>query len=108
MFYGDLQMIDLETEELILLSDVPHRIPKKRNGQPVGLGAVYRWARAGIRGNVLETIQVGGAKCTSLPALNRFFSRLTRRTDDVQAARPGRLKERSIAAAARKFERAGV
>ena len=41
------------------------------------LATLYRWATHGCRGVRLETIQIGGTKCTSQEALQRFFNRLS-------------------------------
>lgn len=37
----------------------------------------YRWSTRGCRGVVLETLQCGATRCTSLEAISRFFAALT-------------------------------
>lgn len=69
--------IDLKTETVIRLGDVPKAIPRRAGGRQVSTAAVHRWVRRGIRGVQLECLQVAGARCTSLEALQRFFDRLT-------------------------------
>lgn len=69
-------MIDLKSEELIPLSQVPFLefMPRRRAGSKLALSTLYRWANRGSRGRRLETFRVGGAVCTTLSALERFFS----------------------------------
>ncbi len=73
-------MIDLQTEKLIPLADVPKLklIPRRRRGGGrLDISTVYRWAQRGLRGIRLETIQVGGQRCTSVESLGRFFTALS-------------------------------
>ena len=63
-------------EELISLSDVPSLLPCRRGGKKPHVATIYRWASRGIRGVFLETVQIGGTRCTSRAALARFFDRL--------------------------------
>ena len=63
------------------------RIAPTAGGPEDHVSTLYRWATAGCRGVVLESIQVGGTRCTSREALQRFFERLS------QPARPGPLAE---------------
>jgi hypothetical protein len=69
-------LIDMKSEKLISLPDATSRLPLRR-GQPVNLATLYRWTTCGVNGVVLEHIQIGGARCTSLEALQRFFDKLT-------------------------------
>jgi len=70
-------VIDLTNETILTLSEARGRLPRRRQGKRPDLSTLYRWATRGLRGIVLETIQVGGTACTSLEALQRFFDRLT-------------------------------
>jgi hypothetical protein len=57
----------------------------------------------------LESLQVGGTRCTSREALARFFQRLTDR--DVPAAPPTRTvaqRQRAAERAIRDLEKAGA
>jgi hypothetical protein len=54
------------------------RVPLLR-GRHVAVSTLYRWSTVGLRGVRLETIQVGGTRCTSVQALRRFFERLSSR-----------------------------
>jgi hypothetical protein len=71
--------IDIRTEDLIPLNDVPKlkSMPRGRQGKPIHYSTIYRWALRGTKGVKLETLRVGGRICTSLPALQRFFDAAT-------------------------------
>src|SRR5262245_10471581 len=100
-------MIDISSETLISLTDIPQHIPPKKNGKRVGLDAVYRWCRSGVHGVVLETLQCGGTKCTSLQALQRFFSKLSRPSERTDAAQTRCQRRRSVEADERELIAAG-
>ena len=58
-------------------------------------------ASRGLRGIVLETIQVGGTTCTSQESLQRFFERLqavTFHTEPVRE-RPTKRREKTMSEA---------
>jgi hypothetical protein len=83
--------IDITAEQLIPLSEAADRIPRRRRGRKTAVSTLYRWADKGVRGVVLETLQCGGSLCTSMPALQRYFDRLsTQRTS--QASRGTSVK----------------
>lgn len=69
-------MIDVETEKLIPLSEVPKLpwLPAKR--KPT-VQTVYAWSTRGIKGTQLETLAMGGCRCTTQAMLVRFFERLS-------------------------------
>lgn len=69
-------MIDISQETLVTLTEAARSLPG-RSGRRLHVSTLYRWATRGIRGFTLETIQVGGTKCTSGEALQRFFEMLT-------------------------------
>jgi len=66
--------IDIATEELIPVRDVPSRLPAK-NGKRVHFSAVYRWMKRGVGGVRLEYVSIGGTRYTSVEALQRFADR---------------------------------
>ena len=70
-------MIDISTEAVVTLTEATHHLPRRRKGKRCAVSTLYRWADRGVRGVRLETIQVGGTKCTSWEALQRFFNRLS-------------------------------
>ncbi len=69
-------MVDLNTETIIAISEVPRRLPVRPNGKRVHVSACYRWIQRGIRGIKLEVIRIGGTMYTSVEALQRFGTRL--------------------------------
>ena len=77
-------MIDPKFEKLITLKQAIRMIPKRRRGKRVHISCLYRWTLNGVRGVILESLQVGGTRCTSREALHRFFERLSEGTVPVQ------------------------
>ena len=70
------QVIDVGTETLISLRDVPRHLPARPNGKRVHISACYRWIQRGVRGVKLEAMRIGGTMYTSVEALGRFGLRL--------------------------------
>lgn len=70
-------MIDLQTETVLTLNEAREHLPRRRNGSRPHPSTMWRWSTAGYRGIVLETVQVGGTRCTSLEAIQRFVERLS-------------------------------
>jgi hypothetical protein len=98
--------IDSTSETLISLADAAKELPRRRRGRKTHVSTLFRWTTAGCRGVVLESIQVGGTRCTSREALQRFFERLSQ---PVQAGTiPGPvLKGRTLAQRQRASVEAG-
>lgn len=71
-------MIDIRSEKLIRLVDVPGLpwLPTRRGGATLARSTVWRWATKGINGVTLETVAIGRALCTTEAALMRFLERL--------------------------------
>lgn len=65
-------MINISTEHLIPIRDVPRHLPPRPTGRRVHISAVYRWIQRGVHGNRLESIKIGGMVYTSFEALMRF------------------------------------
>ena len=65
------------SEQVVSIAETPKRIPPMKGGRRVHISTVYRWALRGVRGVVLETIMIGGRRCTSVEAMSRFFERLS-------------------------------
>ncbi len=70
-------MIDSISENIVSLADAAKSLPARRGGKRPHVSCIYRWTVSGCRGVKLESIQVGGTRCTSLEALHRFFERLS-------------------------------
>ena len=77
-------MIDPLTEHVISLTEAAKRCPTRRGGKHTSISCLYRWTTSGCKGEVLESIQVGGTRCTSREALARFFQQLTERVVTVR------------------------
>lgn len=106
-------MIDTTTEQVISLTEATKskQLPKRRGGKRPHVSCIYRWSTVGCRGVVLETIQIGGTRCTSAEALQRFFDRLSRNVTTEPTAKPMRTalaRERASQRAARELEALGV
>jgi hypothetical protein len=70
-------MIDSASETLLSLAQAAGELPRRRRGRKTHVSTLFRWTSAGCRRVVLESIQVGGTRCTSREALQRFFERLS-------------------------------
>ena len=69
-------MFDVMTEQPIGLEEVAAVLPGCQ-GQRVAVNTVRRWARDGLRGIRLETVMVGGRRCTSRKSVQRFIEATT-------------------------------
>jgi hypothetical protein len=87
-------MIDVLLEEVISLSEAAAKCPKRRRGKETHVSCLYRWTKAGCRGVVLESVQIGGTRCTSRQALARFFNRLTSTAAATASSRSSALADR--------------
>src|SRR3954447_13983605 len=65
------------SESLLTLAQAADELPRRRRGRKTHVSTIYRWTVSGCRGVILESIQIGGTRCTSREALQRFFDRLT-------------------------------
>lgn len=91
--------IDLAHEELIAFRDVPGVLPRIRRGRKPHVASIYRWSDRGLKGVKLEYLQIGGTRCTSVPALQRFFERISfpgrERSSRTWSARQREIKRAS-------------
>ena len=83
----NLNGINLIAEQPITLGAARELPELQRDGKPPTSSTMYRWSdpNAGCRGVVLETVQVGGSRCTTREALHRFIERLTTSVPDAEA-----------------------
>lgn len=105
-------MIDPNTETLVTLTEAARLLPRRRAGKKVHPSCCYRWTTTGCKGVILESIQVGGTRCTSREALARFFADLTG-LSGVPAVQPHRPRtptgrRRASERATRELQREGV
>lgn len=64
-------------EQVISLNEAAKLLPRRRGGKRPHISCIYRWTVSGCKGVILESVQVGGTRCTSKQALGRFFERLS-------------------------------
>ncbi len=100
--------IDPNKEELLSLTEAAKSLPSRRGGKRPHVSCLYRWTTTGCKGVILESIQVGGTRCTSKEALARFFDALTYQTDDPRTDRRPDRRQRAARAAERELIREGV
>jgi len=106
--------IDATTESVICLTDAAGLIPRRRGGRQCHVSTLFRWTTRGCKGVRLESIQVGGTRCTSREALSRFFAALTPSNDPgahtprARVVRTPRRRRRAVAAAVRALKREGL
>lgn len=72
--------IDPLQEQVLSLSDAAKTLPRTSRGKHRHVTTLYRWTSTGCRGVVLESIQIGASRYTSLEALGRFFEALSLHT----------------------------
>jgi hypothetical protein len=77
--------IDISREDILSMTQATRCVPPLR-GRQVAVSTLFRWSTAGLNGVRLETIQIGGTRCTSVQALQRFFDRLSGEGATEQAA----------------------
>jgi len=105
--------IDIQTEQVITPARASHLCPERRRGVRPNVATVYRWMLAGVKGIRLESIMVGGTRCTSVQALQRFFDALTAAADAAHSAAitpppASKSRQKAIEAAERRLARAGT
>lgn len=94
-------------EDIISLAEAAKLLPRRRAGKKTSVATIYRWTKDGMRGVHLEFIQVGGTRCTSQEALQRFFDRLSENAVSP-GTRSGWKRRQDTEEAARELERLGV
>jgi hypothetical protein len=86
-------------ETILPPPEAAKEVPRRRRGRKTHVSTLYRWMTSGCRGVVLESIQVGGTRCTSREALQRFFERLSEPDPaGPVGAHPGPIPTRRTAA----------
>jgi hypothetical protein len=95
--------INVFTEELLSLRDAARLLPARRRGKRPSLSCMYRWCKVGCRGAVLESVNVGGTRCTSRQALGRFIQSLNATSAVPGTPTPG-AHERHLASVERQLD----
>ncbi len=109
----------LEKETLLTFSQAAKRLPQFDGGRRPCPATVWRWARHGVRGIILESRLFGGRYVTSIEALDRFSKALAETAPaprvpsrDTSHSKPqGRTaaqRERDIERAERRLDVAGI
>ena len=105
--------IDIQTETVITPAKATHFCPERRRGVRPNIATIFRWMVAGVKGIKLESLVVGGTRCTSIEALQRFFDALTVAADEEHssAVTPppvSKSRQKAIEAAERRLSRVGI
>jgi hypothetical protein len=100
-------MIDVLTEDLVSLADSCKLFPKRRGGVRPHLSCMYRWTVSGCKGIKLESVQVGGTRCTSKQAIARFIAALSGDRGDAVQVRTPRQRQRAAEQANAELSAAG-
>lgn len=104
-------MIDIALEQVVSLTSATKLLPPRRKGARPNVATLYRWAQTGIRGIRLETIMIGGTRCTSTESLQRFFDAITAASEPAPVPQPPRntrQRRKEIEAAERRLAEAGI
>lgn len=100
-------MIDTTAETILPLTQAAGELPRRRRGRKTHVSTLYRWATVGCRGVTLETIQIGGTRCTSREALQRFFEALSLPAVAPGHDHPGPMGQRPPSRRRKASEQAG-
>jgi len=101
---ADLALGAQSNDDFIELKAVPKYFPHRR-GKPVGYGAVWRWARHGSRGVVLQTVRIGGMLYTTRQAIRDFITLTSQRQMSAAEIRAHNKQQRATNRANKKFLR---
>ncbi len=84
-------MIDIHTEQLLRLTDLPDYLESRGLGKRFSMRAVRRWVRHGCDGALLETVTIDGLLLTSFEAVQRWVEQQSRVNDTGDPPAPSRL-----------------
>jgi len=104
-------MIDPMTETVISLTEAAKMLPARRMGKRPHVSCLYRWTQTGCRGVILESIQIGGTRCTSKEKMAIFFQELSGGGKVVASETPAgrqRRRERDVQRANAELDRIGI
>lgn len=95
------------------LKDLAKLAPVRRQGRPVNMATLWRWALRGAMGPAgqkirLEAVRAPGGWISSAAALTRFFSALTPSLDSEPATRTPTRQKQASDRAARELSKMGV
>lgn len=76
--FSSVPGIDAARESVLSFVEAARYVGKLKGGKALSFQTLFRWVTKGCRGVVLESICIGGTRCTSKEALQRFFDGVTR------------------------------
>ena len=100
--------IDVLSDDVVTLAQAAKLLPKRRGNKRPHVSCVYRWTTSGCKGVTLESVQVGGTRCTSRQALARFFERLSQVKHGVPRSVASSVSRRRIEEASQRLRDFGV
>jgi hypothetical protein len=100
-------VIDLQSENVLSLTDAAAMLPRRRAGRKPHISTLYRWAQRGVRGVRLEILKVGATTCTSTEALQRFCERLTG-GENVGIVRTSKQRQKRLAKVQQELAAIGI
>ena len=87
--------IDPWRDSILTFPQAARLVPKIHRGKSTHLSTIHRWVQRGVGGVHLETISIGGSRCTSREALERFFSLITAKKNRGGTCEPTRTEAES-------------
>ena len=96
-------MIDVKTETLFQFSKARSEFP---DGKRRSLATMHRYRLHGVRGTRLETVLIGGSRCTSAEAISRFIAAQNATETSVPQFSPSQ-RQRQAETADRLLQEAG-
>lgn len=78
-------MIDFQFDTPVPFAEIPDWC-EANLGWRINRSTAHRWRKRGVRGVKLETCLLGGRRCTSDQALQRFFADTTTAADGVDCS----------------------
>ena len=100
--------IDLLRETALSPVEASDFLPRRRNGKKPNVATIYRWMQLGVKGVRLEFVQVGGTRCTTREALQRFCEELTSRQNPAPSLGTRCRQRAAVKRAERVLDRAGI
>lgn len=76
--FSSVPGIDAARESVLSFGEAARYVGNLKGGKALSFQTLFRWATKGCSGVVLESICIGGTRCTSKEALHRFFDGVTR------------------------------